>query len=115
MLNDRQSSMTLRRIGLLHDDLRIVIGHTAERVDHPAFYDRISFGPVDLEIAPSDGGEKNTALKTTQMVDQNNALAICHMQTGGIFRIHENSIPCGSGDRIHIVLNEGIELLSTTG
>ena len=66
--------------------------HTSGRFGDSSADDEVTLRPMDLQIASSDGRQKNVAVKSACFIGQRDAVVLNEMQLGGVFGIHQHGI-----------------------
>src|SRR5690606_34477260 len=70
---------------------------------------------VHLQVSSRNRSQENPPFVTPKLVDQSDAVTIGKVQVRRIFRIHKNRVALRPGQRIHLGVNQRIELLAATG
>src|SRR5438094_4694381 len=100
---------------LLHAHPRILIRHATGRIGHAAADDDVAFGPVNLQVAASNGRKKNTTLETAQVILQNHAVVLDEAQGRSVLGTHQHGVARRAVDRVGLGVNQCIELVAAAG
>jgi len=96
-------------------DQGIVIGDAAVGIAQAAFDKGIGFGPVRLDVAVGDRRDSAAAAKFTGIAPEQQRVAVFDTKTGSVFRVHQDIVAPGAGQRVAIALYHAVELLASAG
>src|SRR5438093_7367745 len=97
---------------LLDGHSRVVVGHATQRVRDAAFDDYIALGPVNLQVAPGNGREKDAAFKASLSIDQRDAIVVFQVERGRVVSIYKDRVARGAGKWIKFVIDQCVELFA---
>jgi len=96
-------------------DQGIVIGNAAVGIARAAFDKRIGFGPVRLDVASGDRSNSAASAEFTGIAPEKQRVAVFDTKTGSVFRVHQDIVAPGAGQRVAITLDHAVELLASAG
>jgi len=96
-------------------DQRIIIGDAAIGIARAAFDKGIGFGPVCLDVTSGDGSNSAASAEFTGIAPEKQRVAVFDTKTGSVFRVHQDIVAPGAGQRVAITLDHAVELLASAG
>src|SRR5918996_1764909 len=102
------------RSGRLDPHDRVVVGHLGGRLPAvgAAGDQHVALGPVDLQRAGGEAGQRHRALEAAGVGAQPHPVPGAHPQRGGVGGVHEHGVAAGAGEGIDVALHHRVELLA---
>src|SRR2546421_2851365 len=88
-----------------YSNRRIVIRHSAGRLDHTASDERVTLGPMDLKVAPSNRRQENAAGEGADFTSQNYGGALSETEVPRVEFVHKYRVSGCIIDGINLGVN----------
>src|SRR6266850_5125648 len=96
-------------------DACVEVRDSASGVENASANDDVSLGPMNLQVSAGNRSKEDAAFEPAELIGESDALALNESQAGGVIGVHQDSVPWRAVKRVHVSINERVELFSTPG